>query len=202
MTGLDLETDELIEVAVIVTDSQLVPKDRGIDVLIKPSARALESMDDFVTDMHTSSGLLAELEDAGTLQDATEQVLSYLRHHIPEARLAPLAGNSVGTDRAFLVKDMPEVAAHLHYRTIDVSSFKEMARRWFPRSYIFAPKKNGGHRALADIAESIDELRYYREVLWPAGEGPDTPTCQRAAANITETATLQALQNLAEAPQQ
>lgn len=193
MTGLDLKTDELIEVAAIVTDSKLVPKDAGIDVLIKPSAAALAGMDEFVTNMHTTSGLLAELEDAGTLADAASEVLAYLRRHVPEPRVAPLAGNSVGTDRAFLQKDMPEVAAHLHYRTIDVSSFKEMARRWFPRSYIFAPKKDGGHRALADICESIDELRYYREVLWPSGEGPDTETCKQAAAHITESATLTAL---------
>ncbi|MDO5727082.1 MAG: oligoribonuclease [Bowdeniella nasicola] len=196
MTGLDLAQDELVEVAVVVTDSQLTPLDGGIDVLIKPSASALAGMSDFVKRMHTTSGLLDDLTHAGTLAEANTEIMAYLRSHLPEPKVAPLAGNSVSTDRAFLEKGLPEVANHLHYRTIDVSSFKEMARRWFPRSYIFAPAKNGGHRALADIAESIDELRYYRTLLWPAGEGPDSQTCKDIAAKITASATLGQLHDL------
>ncbi len=193
MTGLDLTIDELIEVAVIVTDAELEPLDSGIDVLIKPSEAALNNMSSFVRQMHTSSGLLEDLADAGSLAEATEQVMGYLRHHLPEPGKAPLAGNSVATDKAFLHKDMPTVTDHLHYRMIDVSSFKELARRWYPRVYFNTPQKNGGHRALADIAESIDELRYYRQILWPGKQGPTTEECRRAAAAISASATLEKL---------
>lgn len=193
MTGLDLTIDELIEVAVIVTDAELEPLDSGIDVLIKPSEAALNNMSSFVRQMHTSSGLLEDLADAGSLAEATEQVMGYLRHHLPEPGKAPLAGNSVATDKAFLHKDMPDVTDHLHYRMIDVSSFKELARRWYPRVYFNTPQKNGGHRALADIAESIDELRYYRQILWPGKQGPTTEECRRAAAAISASATLEKL---------
>lgn len=191
MTGLDLEHDELIEVAAIVTDSDLNPLDGGIDVLIKPSDTALEQMNDFVRRMHTRSGLLDELASAGSLEDATNEVLSYIKKHVPVSRKAPLAGNSVGTDKAFLDKQMPAVTDHLHYRIIDVSSIKELARRWFPRTYFRAPEKAGDHRALADIAESIDELRYYRSVLWPEGEGPTSAECVEAAGTVLADATLQ-----------
>ncbi|MDO5701256.1 MAG: oligoribonuclease [Bowdeniella nasicola] len=190
MTGLDLERDELVEVAVIVTDSELNPLDGGIDVLIKPSDAALAQMNDFVRDMHTKSGLLEELEGAGTLEAATEAVLAYIRRHVPEERRAPLAGNSVGTDKAFLAKDMPAVVEHLHYRMVDVSSIKELARRWYPRAYYHSPEKNGGHRALADIAESIDELRYYRAALWPDGEGPSSQECKAVAEQVSGEPTL------------
>lgn len=190
MTGLDLERDELIEVAVIVTDSQLNPLDGGIDILIKPSDAALAQMNDFVRNMHTSSGLLDELETAGSLQDATDQVLAYIKKHVPMSKKAPLAGNSVGTDKAFLDKEMPAVTNHLHYRIVDVSSIKELARRWFPRAYYRAPEKAGDHRALADIAESIDELRYYRAALWPAGDGPSSEDCVTAAETVTSDPTL------------
>ncbi|MDO4607229.1 MAG: oligoribonuclease [Bowdeniella nasicola] len=193
MTGLDLTIDELIEVAVIVTDAELEPLDSGIDVLIKPSEAALNNMSSFVRQMHTSSGLLEDLADAGSLAEATEQVMGYLRQHLPEPGKAPLAGNSVATDKAFLHKDMPTVTDHLHYRMIDVSSFKELARRWYPRVYFNTPQKNGGHRALADIAESIDELRYYRQILWPGKQGPTTEECRRAAAAISASATLEKL---------
>ena len=184
MTGLDLVRDALIEVAVVVTDSQLTPVDGGIDLVIAPPPGAVEQMGDVVRDMHTTSGLLEVLDQGLSMADAQEQVLDYVRRWVPEARKAPLAGNSVGTDRAFLERDMPELTEHLHYRIIDVSSIKELARRWYPRAYFHAPDKNGGHRALADILESIDELRYYRAALWPEGEGPDTPTVKKAAAAV------------------
>jgi len=181
MTGLDLGADALIEVAVVVTDSELRPVDAGIDLVIAPPPGALEQMGDVVREMHTTSGLLEVLGEGLTMEDAQARVLEYVRRWVPEPRKAPLAGNSVGTDRAFLERDMPELVAHLHYRIIDVSSIKELARRWYPRAYFHSPEKNGGHRALADILESIDELRYYRAALWPDGEGPDTPTVKAAA---------------------
>lgn len=184
MTGLDLERDALIEVAVVVTDSELRPVDAGIDLVVAPPPGAVEQMGDVVRTMHTTSGLLEVLDTGLTLQDAQEQVLQYVRRWVPEPRKAPLAGNSVGTDRAFLERDMPELVEHLHYRIIDVSSVKELARRWYPRAYFHSPEKNGGHRALADILESIDELRYYRAVLWPGDEGPDSPTVKAAAEAV------------------
>ncbi len=184
MTGLDVETDALIEVAVVVTDSDLNPVDGGIDVIIRPPASALDGMVDVVRRMHTASGLLAALADGVTLDEATDHVLRYIRSHVPERRKAPLAGNSVGTDRAFLERHMPAVTDHLHYRVIDVSSIKELARRWYPRAYFAAPAKRGGHRALADIRESITELRYYRAVLLPTGQGPDLETCREAARDV------------------
>jgi oligoribonuclease len=168
MTGLDLRADALVEVAAIVTDSDLNVLGTGVDVLVKPPAEALAQMNDFVRAMHTTSGLLDELDGGLTLQEAQDQILAYVREWVPEPRKAPLAGNSVGTDKTFLDLHMPELVEHLHYRIIDVSSIKELARRWYPRVYFASPKKGGGHRALADILESIDELRYYREVLFPA----------------------------------
>ena len=184
MTGLDLGADALIEVAVVVTDSELRPVDAGIDLVIAPPPGALEQMGDVVRTMHTTSGLLDVLDEGLSMAEAQERVLQYVRRWVPEARKAPLAGNSVGTDRAFLERDMPELVEHLHYRIIDVSSIKELARRWYPRAYFHSPEKNGGHRALADILESIDELRYYRAALWPAGDGPDTPTVKAAAEAV------------------
>ena len=184
MTGLDLGADALIEVAVVVTDYELRPLAEGIDVLIKPSAAALEQMNDYVRTMHTSSGLLAELEDGLTMEAARKTVLDYVTSLVPEPRSAQLAGNSVGTDKAFLARDMPELIEHLHYRIVDVSSLKELAKRWYPRAYFQSPDKRGGHRALADILESIDELRYYRAVLFPAGEGPTSEECRAAAEEV------------------
>lgn len=174
MTGLDLEKDALIEVAVLVTDFDLNQIGDGIDVLIKPEQSALDQMNDFVRDMHTRSGLLEELEQGLTMREAEQQVLEYVRKHAPEAGKWPLGGNSVATDKAFLVRDMPELMDHLHYRLIDVSSVKELAKRWYPRAYYNAPKKDGGHRALADITESIAELRYYREAVFVPAPGPST----------------------------
>mgnify|MGYP001738680483 CR=1 FL=1 len=188
MTGLDQSADALIEVAVVVTDYELKPLAEGIDVLIKPPAAALEQMDDYVRTM-PSSGLLAALEDGVTMETARTKVLDYVTSLVPEPRTAQLAGNSVGTDKAFLARDMPELIEHLHYRIVDVSSLKELAKRWYPRTFFHAPKKAGGHRALADILESIDELRYYREVLFPAGEGPSSQECKDAAERILNTPT-------------
>ncbi len=193
MTGLNLQADALIEVAVIVTDYELKPLGKGIDVLIKPPAAALEQMGDYVREMHTGSGLLEELKDGLTLQEAGRTVLDYVKSLVPEAGTAQLAGNSVGTDKAFLVRDMPELIDYLHYRIVDVSSLKELAKRWFPRTFFHAPEKRGGHRALADILESIDELRYYREVLFPAGEGPSSEECQAVADRVIAHPTAELL---------
>jgi oligoribonuclease len=174
MTGLDLGADALIEVAALVTDFELNVLGDGVDVVIKPSAEALDQMNDFVTSMHTSSGLLEELAAGTTLEDAQAQVLAYIREHCADGSRPPLAGNTVSTDRAFLARDMPELEAFLHYRIVDVSSIKELSRRWYPRAYFGAPAKNGNHRALADIQESIEELRYYREAVFVEPPGPDS----------------------------
>ncbi|MDO8107198.1 oligoribonuclease [Isoptericola sp. b441] len=186
MTGLDLAADALIEVAAVVTDSQLTVLDGGIDVLIRPPQAALEQMVPFVREMHTKSGLLDELADGMTMVEATDAVLAYLRGHIEPGK-APLGGNSVGTDKAFLERDMPDVVGHLHYRVIDVSSIKELARRWYPRIYFASPEKAGGHRALADILESIDELRYYRAAMMVPPPGPDSTQAKQIAADILAT---------------
>jgi len=187
MTGLDLVADALVEVAVLVTDSDLQVVGEGLDVVIAPPAEALEQMRDVVREMHTTSGLLEELAAGTTLEDAQRQVLEHVRELVPEARKAPLAGNSVGTDRGFLARDMPDLVDHLHYRIIDVSSVKELARRWYPRAYFASPEKNGGHRALADIRESIQELRYYREAVFVPPPGPDSATARAAATRVTGT---------------
>ena len=182
MTGLSLTNDALIEVAALVTDYELNQLGDGIDLVIKPPTEALEQMDDFVRDMHTSSGLLDELDTGITMAEAEEQVLAYVREWAPEPSKAPLGGNTVGTDRGFLARDMPELESHLHYRIIDVSSIKELALRWFPRAFFNSPKKAGGHRALADIRESIAELRYYREAIFVPPPGPDSETAKAIAA--------------------
>lgn len=183
MTGLDLAGgDALIEVAALVTGPDLEVLGDGIDVVIKPSEQALDQMTDFVRAMHVDSGLLPLLMDGLTMAEAEEQVLAYVRSYVPEVRKAPLAGNTIGTDRAFLARDMPTLEAHVHYRNVDVSSLKELARRWFPRVYFNTPAKCGNHRALADIQESIEELRYYRDALFVAPPGPDTDTCRVIAA--------------------
>jgi oligoribonuclease len=182
MTGLSLEHDALIEVAALVTDFELNQLGDGVDVVIKPPSEALAQMDDFVLEMHTASGLLDELDAGTTMEDALAQVLAYVREWVPEPRKAPLGGNTVATDRGFLARDMPELEAYLHYRIIDVSSVKELSRRWYPRAYFNAPKKSGGHRALADIRESIAELRYYREAVFVPAPGPDSDTAKAIAA--------------------
>lgn len=182
MTGLSIQADALIEVAALVTDFELNVLGDGVDVVIKPPAESLDQMDEFVRDMHTTSGLLAELDGGVSMEEAQAMVLDYVRTHVPEPRKAPLGGNSVATDRAFLTRDMPELEGHLHYRIIDVSSIKELSRRWYPRVYFNAPKKSGGHRALADIKESIAELRYYRAAVFVAQPGPDSATARTLAA--------------------
>lgn len=187
MTGLSLERDALVEVACIVTDGNLVELDDGFDIVIKPPAESLETMDDFVRNMHTESGLITELDAGTTLDDAQAQVLAYIQSHVPDARRAPLCGSSVYVDRGFLARDMPELDAYLHYRVLDVSSFKEVIRRWYPKVYYSSPDKHGGHRALADILESIAELRYYRETVLVAPPGPDGTTA-RAIAKTHELA--------------
>jgi oligoribonuclease len=185
MTGLDLNRDALVEIACIVTDGELNAVDDGIDVLIKPPAQALDTMPEVVREMHTASGLLAELDSGLTLAEAQDLVLGYVRQHVPEAKKVPLCGNSIATDRTFLARDMPELDAFLHYRMVDVSSIKELARRWYPRAYFASPQKHGGHRALADIRESIRELRYYREAVFVPQPGPDTQTVRQIAARIS-----------------
>ncbi len=187
MTGLDPVADALIEVAAVVTDSELNVLGEGIDVVITPPTEALEQMVPFVRQMHTTSGLLAALPGGTTLEEAQALVLDYVRTWVPEPGKAPLAGNSVATDKTFLDRDMPELVGHLHYRLIDVSSFKEVARRWYPRIYFASPEKNGGHRALADILESIDELRYYRAAMLVAPPGPDSATARQIAAQVLAT---------------
>jgi oligoribonuclease len=181
MTGLDLVDDALIEVAALVTDADLQVLGDGVDVVIKPSPQALDQMNDFVRNMHSASGLLAELDAGLTLEEAEQQVLDYITAYVPEQRKAPLAGNTIGTDRAFLARDMPRLEGHVHYRNVDVSSIKELARRWYPRVYYQSPEKSGNHRALADIRESIEELRYYREALFVAPPGPDSATAKEIA---------------------
>ncbi len=182
MTGLSLEHDALVEVAALVTDFELNQLGDGVDVVITPPPEALAQMDDFVRDMHTGSGLLDELAGGTTMEDAQQQVMDYVTTWVPEPRKAPLAGNTVGTDRGFLARDLPLLESHLHYRIIDVSSIKELSRRWYPRAYFSAPKKSGGHRALADIRESIAELRYYRAAVFVPQPGPDSATARALAA--------------------
>jgi oligoribonuclease len=182
MTGLDLARDALIEIACIVTDSQLVAVDEGIDLVIKPPPEALDHMPEVVREMHTASGLLDELAAGITLAEAQAQVLAYVRAHVTESRKVPLCGNSIATDRLFIARDMPELDDFLHYRMVDVSSIKELARRWYPRAYFASPEKHGGHRALADIRESIRELQYYREAVFVPPPGPDTATARAIAA--------------------
>jgi oligoribonuclease len=185
MTGLNLETDALIEVAVLVTDSELNILGDGVDVVIKPADEALTQMTDFVREMHTTSGLLEELSGGITMQEAEDRVMEYITAWVPEPRKAQLAGNSVGTDRTFLVRDMSRVVDHLHYRIIDVSTIKELARRWFTRAYFQSPAKHGGHRALGDIKDSINELRYYRQSVFVPSPGPDSATAKEIAAGIS-----------------
>jgi len=184
MTGLSLTDDALIEVAALVTDFELNQLGEGVDVLIKPSPAAIDQMNDFVRAMHTKSGLLAELASGVTMEEAEQQVLDYVREFAPEEGKWPLGGNTVSTDRGFLARDMPQLEGHLHYRIIDVSSVKELSRRWYPRTYFNAPAKNGGHRALADIRDSIDELRYYREAVFVPQPGPDSKTAKQIAAKF------------------
>jgi oligoribonuclease len=184
MTGLDLGHDALIEIAVLVTDADLNILGEGVDLVIKPDDAALVTMPDIVREMHTSSGLLDVLADGITMADAEAQVMEYVTQHVPDPRKAPLAGSSVHTDRTFLARDMPTFEGHVHYRNVDVSTLKELARRWFPRVYFNSPEKTGNHRALGDIKDSIDELRYYRATLLVQPPGPDSDAAKAAAAAL------------------
>ncbi|NEM08101.1 oligoribonuclease [Geodermatophilus normandii] len=185
MTGLDLTRDKLIEVAVVVTDSELRVLDPGLDLVISADDADLEGMVEVVTEMHAKSGLTDAVRASTlTVAEAEQQLLAYVKRWVPERRTAPLCGNSIGTDRGFLARDMPELDDHLHYRMVDVSSVKELARRWFPRVYFAQPPKGLAHRALADIVESIRELAYYRRTLFVDGPGPSTSQAQRAAGEV------------------
>ncbi|MFD5225380.1 oligoribonuclease [Microbacterium sp. NPDC058342] len=182
MTGLDLAVDELVEIAVVVTDFELRPLDPGFQIVIMPSESALANMNDFVTDMHRTSGLIDEIPGGVTLAEAEERTLEYIRRFVPLERKAPLAGNTIGTDRSFLAKYMPRIDQYLHYRNVDVSSVKELSRRWYPRVFFQAPEKHGGHRALADILESIRELQYYRDAVFIAQPGPTSDEAREISA--------------------
>jgi oligoribonuclease len=181
MTGLDVEKDCLVEIAVLVTDSELNILDEGLSVVIKPREDSLAGMGEFVTNMHKESGLLELLADGLPIEQAEAQILDYIKRFAPEIRSAPLAGNSIGTDRMFLNRYMPALDAHLHYRNVDVSSIKELVRRWYPKVYFQLPKKSGGHRALSDIRESIAELVYYRKTVLVEAPGPTSDQAKTSA---------------------
>jgi len=185
MTGLDVEKDSLVEIAVLITDSELkILDEAGLSVVIKPRPDSLAQMGEYVTQMHKESGLLPLLADGLEIADAEQKILDYIKDFAPEVRTAPLAGNSIGTDRMFLNRYMPKLDAHLHYRNIDVSSVKELTKRWFPKVYFQLPKKTGGHRALADIRESIAELRYYRQTVFVSQPGPESEAAKQIADQL------------------
>ena len=188
MTGLDAVNDALIEVACLVTDAELNVLGDGVSVVIRPTDAARDAMGDFVRNMHTTSGLLDDLDGGLTMEDAQALLIDYVRQYVPVAGKAPLAGNTVGMDKMFLERDMPDLMAHLHYRVVDVSSLKELVRRWYPRVFFNAPAKTGGHRALGDIEDSIRELRYYRETVLVALPGPDSEQSRAAAARVAPPA--------------
>ncbi|WP_298864594.1 oligoribonuclease [uncultured Microbacterium sp.] len=181
MTGLDPAIDELVEVAVVITDFELRPLDPGFQIVIKPSDAALAHMNDFVTNMHQTSGLSEEIPNGVPLAEAEDRTLEYIRRFVPLEHKAPLAGNTIGTDRMFIAKYMKRVDEHLHYRNVDVSSIKELSRRWYPRVFFQTPEKHGGHRALADILESIRELQYYRQAVFVAEPGPSSDAARDIA---------------------
>lgn len=172
MTGLDPTVDQIVEVACIVTEGDLTELDAGISLVVQASSAALDGMDPFVRNMHAESGLLPQIPNGVSLEQAQREVLAYVASHVPEARKAPLAGSSVYVDRGFLAAYMPDLDAYLHYRLVDVSSVKEIAKRWYPRVYYASPEKKGNHRALGDIRESIAELRYYRDAVFVGQPGP------------------------------
>lgn len=186
MTGLDLGKDALIEVAALVTDSDLNILGDGVDVVIHADEAALEGMPEIVRTMHAKSGLTEEVRrSAVTLAEAEDMVLEYVKTYVKDPRTAPLCGNSIATDRGFITRDMPRLDAHLHYRMVDVSSIKELCRRWYPRVYFGQPTKGLEHRALADIRESIRELEYYRRTIFVPLPGPDVETAKAVAAQLT-----------------
>jgi len=178
MTGLSTEHDQIVEIACIITESDLTEVDEGISLVIKPDDSPLAAMDPVVVKMHNDSGLIHEIPNGIALADAEAQVLAYVKKHVPEARKSPLAGSSVYVDRGFLARYMPQLDAHLHYRLVDVSSIKELSRRWYPRAYFSSPEKTGNHRALGDIRDSIAELRYYRDAVFVPLPGPELGEAQ------------------------
>jgi oligoribonuclease len=187
MTGLDLTRDKLIEVAVLVTDSELNVLDPGLDLVISADDADLDGMTEVVAEMHRKSGLTDAVRGSTlTLAEAEQRLLAYVKRFVPERRTAPLCGNSIGTDRGFLARDMPQLDDHLHYRMVDVSSVKELARRWFPRVYFAQPAKGLAHRALADIIESVRELAYYRKTLFVPLPGPSSDQAQATAAEVVD----------------
>jgi oligoribonuclease len=187
MTGLDPETEALIEIAALVTEPDLTPLDAGLDIVIGCDPARLDAMGPVVADMHAKSGLTEEVRAARTtLEQAEDAVLEYVKQHVPEARTAPLCGNSIATDRTFIAKYMPRLDEHLHYRMVDVSSIKELARRWYPRVYYNQPAKGLAHRALADIKESVKELEYYRRTVFVPLPGPSSDEAKQAAADLGE----------------
>jgi oligoribonuclease len=190
MTGLDLSRDALVEIAVLVTDFDLTVLGEGVDLVIRPPDDALSTMPDRVREMHTESGLLDVLAEGTTIEDATEQALAYVRAHVADPKRAPLAGNSVHVDRAFLARDMPAFEGALHYRNVDVSTIKELARRWYPRAYFASPEKTGNHRALGDIQDSIRELRYYRRAVFVPEPGLDTEAARAVASAVADDLTV------------
>lgn len=186
MTGLDPQIDQLVEIATVVTDAELNVLDPGLDLIIRADQSALDHMNEFVTRMHTTSGLIEEIPEGLPLAEAQQQTLDYVKQFVPEPDTAPLCGNTIGTDRMFIARYMPELDTYLHYRNIDVSTLKELAHRWYPRAYFNAPEKKGGHRALADILESIQELRYYRQAILVEQPGPSSEQAQAISAALTQ----------------
>lgn len=185
MTGLDFQNDLLVEIACIITDAELNEVADGFQVVIKAPQEKLENMDPVVVSMHTESGLLPEIPNGVSLEEAEQALFDYISTHVPEASKAPLAGSSVHVDRIFLQRDMPRIDSYLHYRIIDVSSIKELVRRWYPKMYFASPTKTGNHRALGDIQDSIVELRYYREVIFVDQPGPDSDKAREIAAKLS-----------------
>jgi len=190
MTGLDLERDALVEIAVLVTDFELTVLGEGVDLVIAPPPAALETMPERVRQMHTDSGLLERMSSGVTLQQASGEVLGYVRAHVPDLKKAPLAGNSVHVDRTFLARDMPEFENAVHYRNVDVSTIKELARHWYPRTYFASPEKTGNHRALGDIQDSINELRYYRQAVFVPQPGLTSASAREVATQVAAAATV------------
>lgn len=186
MTGLDVDLDGLCEIAVIVTGFDLKPVHPGFELVINPGQAALDHMGDFVRGMHERSGLLPRIEQGVTAEEAEQQVIAYLRQHVMAGRKPIVAGNTIGMDRRFISKYLPNLDERLHYRSIDVSTIKELARQWYPAAFFASPEKRGGHRALADIAESIQELAYFRSAVLVAQPGPDKTASEALAAHVSE----------------
>lgn len=185
MTGLDPDRDGLCEIAVIVTDFDLTPLHPGFELVINPGAEALEQMNSFVRGMHEKSGLLPRIAEGASVEEAERQVIDYLAQHVTAGRRPLVAGNTIGMDRRFIAKYMPTLEEKLHYRSVDVSTIKELSRQWFPAAFFGAPAKRGGHRALADIAESIQELAYFRDAVLVAQPGPDKQASERLADEVS-----------------